>query len=110
MRYLPDRGSGKALLCGVAVVGLPDPLSRRTERRGSAGGGEQERLFNPVGDFFGLPADRDRQRHVLSHGTLDERTAVLWFAEHLEAADRKSTRLNSSHVKISYAVFCLKKK
>src|SRR5690606_41920790 len=32
--------------------------------------------------------------------------------EHLAgvATDRKSTRLNSSHVKISYAVFCLKKK
>src|SRR5690606_41881362 len=27
-----------------------------------------------------------------------------------QRADRKSTRLNSSHVKISYAVFCLKKK
>src|SRR5690606_40613043 len=27
-----------------------------------------------------------------------------------EILDRKSTRLNSSHVKISYAVFCLKKK
>src|SRR5690606_39706193 len=27
-----------------------------------------------------------------------------------EVVDRKSTRLNSSHVKISYAVFCLKKK
>src|SRR5690606_26177987 len=27
-----------------------------------------------------------------------------------DTADRKSTRLNSSHVKISYAVFCLKKK
>src|SRR5690606_41487841 len=27
-----------------------------------------------------------------------------------ELQDRKSTRLNSSHVKISYAVFCLKKK
>src|SRR5690606_42023213 len=27
-----------------------------------------------------------------------------------EHEDRKSTRLNSSHVKISYAVFCLKKK
>src|SRR5438874_6082942 len=26
------------------------------------------------------------------------------------ASDRKSTRLNSSHVEISYAVFCLKKK
>src|SRR6266511_6324267 len=29
---------------------------------------------------------------------------------HDDAQDRKSTRLNSSHVKISYAVFCLKKK
>src|SRR6266511_11979 len=28
----------------------------------------------------------------------------------MSGADRKSTRLNSSHVKISYAVFCLKKK
>src|SRR5690242_21397235 len=28
----------------------------------------------------------------------------------LLAADRKSTRLNSSHMSISYAVFCLKKK
>src|SRR5690349_24027426 len=27
-----------------------------------------------------------------------------------DVADRKSTRLNSSHVEISYAVFCLKKK
>src|SRR5436305_14098614 len=31
-------------------------------------------------------------------------------AERLAALDRKSTRLNSSHVRISYAVFCLKKK
>src|SRR5690606_41360667 len=30
--------------------------------------------------------------------------------EQPEALDRKSTRLNSSHVKMSYAVFCLKKK
>src|SRR5436309_8947869 len=30
--------------------------------------------------------------------------------DQLESQDRKSTRLNSSHVKISYAVFCLKKK
>src|SRR5438874_7328718 len=29
---------------------------------------------------------------------------------HLGGVDRKSTRLNSSHVEISYAVFCLKKK
>src|SRR5690625_1055910 len=30
--------------------------------------------------------------------------------DYLEMGDRKSTRLNSSHVAISYAVFCLKKK
>src|SRR5690349_24181064 len=30
--------------------------------------------------------------------------------EHAGQEDRKSTRLNSSHVEISYAVFCLKKK
>src|SRR3712207_8401783 len=32
------------------------------------------------------------------------------FGNFLEDADRKSTRLNSSHANISYAVFCLKKK
>src|SRR2546427_3524165 len=31
-------------------------------------------------------------------------------ARHQEFTDRKSTRLNSSHSQISYAVFCLKKK
>src|SRR5437660_9813820 len=34
----------------------------------------------------------------------------IYSAEDLERLDRKSTRLNSSHVAISYAVFCLKKK
>src|SRR5438874_5929388 len=32
------------------------------------------------------------------------------LGEKMRQADRKSTRLNSSHVEISYAVFCLKKK
>src|SRR5258707_11287355 len=41
------------------------------------------------------------------------RPAVLGRADEpqrLDARDRKSTRLNSSHANISYAVFCLKKK
>src|SRR5690606_35731314 len=33
-----------------------------------------------------------------------------WTIQGAANGDRKSTRLNSSHVKISYAVFCLKKK
>src|SRR3712207_9573001 len=44
--------------------------------------------------------------------------ALFWLGEYgnvilmcaLNAQDRKSTRLNSSHANISYAVFCLKKK
>src|SRR2546430_5600813 len=34
----------------------------------------------------------------------------LWNSAAWPQADRKSTRLNSSHSQISYAVFCLKKK
>src|SRR3712207_7805133 len=37
-------------------------------------------------------------------------TYRLSFATQTEHQDRKSTRLNSSHANISYAVFCLKKK
>src|SRR5437588_9495902 len=40
-------------------------------------------------------------------GTINE---IRVFALHVGDADRKSTRLNSSHTVISYAVFCLKKK
>src|SRR2546429_2571658 len=46
--------------------------------------------------FAGSDADRSQARAV--------------FAELLRRPDRKSTRLNSSHGYISYAVFCLKKK
>src|SRR5690554_7669463 len=35
---------------------------------------------------------------------------ILITGERQGGTDRKSTRLNSSHVRISYAVFCLKKK
>src|SRR5207253_5019052 len=41
-----------------------------------------------------------------SPGSRDFPFAIIW----LRGKDRKSTRLNSSHVAISYAVFCLKKK
>src|SRR5690606_40587522 len=34
--------------------------------------------------------------------------AADWYRRQTREQDRKSTRLNSSHVKISYAVFCLK--
>src|SRR2546421_2469493 len=46
----------------------------------------------------------------LSTTTQDSTAAVLSCVVVLKKADRKSTRLNSSHDQISYAVFCLKKK
>src|SRR5690606_42089843 len=65
---------------GVLVVGLGD---------GRAGLGGRPRRW----EWQALPVGRHRPRSRAGTG-----------------GDRKSTRLNSSHVKISYAVFCLKKK
>src|SRR5205807_3842016 len=42
--------------------------------------------------------------------TRQQRCALANFLPFYDCEDRKSTRLNSSHLVISYAVFCLKKK
>src|SRR3712207_7893531 len=52
---------------------------------------------------------------ALRRDLLRQRVAVQLLRQHAASArhlaqDRKSTRLNSSHANISYAVFCLKKK
>src|SRR3712207_8932784 len=46
-------------------------------------------------------------REARAHGAHDP---VVVQVQHDARTDRKSTRLNSSHANISYAVFCLKKK
>src|SRR5207249_10930171 len=43
-------------------------------------------------------------------GERDSHKLAQFRDPRVKARDRKSTRLNSSHVSISYAVFCLKKK
>src|SRR3712207_9230286 len=61
----------------------------------------------PVGDL------RGDGRLARARGTTDEHDDRQIEAPELAVAaqtDRKSTRLNSSHANISYAVFCLKKK
>src|SRR5947209_9978698 len=47
---------------------------------------------------------------TLGRSDLDEHTVEATLGTVLKYRDRKSTRLNSSHANISYAVFCLKKK
>src|SRR5262245_65251169 len=74
--------------------------------------------------FAGVWVDRTRRRPVMI--TTDVGRALIlvavlvaavthhltlwWLGAAIGASDRKSTRLNSSHLGISYAVFCLKKK
>src|SRR5256885_10046863 len=70
----------------------------------------------------GAPVSELRVQMKIGEAQLDESWADLkrawsetsWRLRRLrdepQCADRKSTRLNSSHLVISYAVFCLKKK
>src|SRR3712207_8045313 len=51
--------------------------------------------------------NRDEIRQIRPHRVSDARPRRV---RAVRAGDRKSTRLNSSHANISYAVFCLKKK
>src|SRR3712207_7911367 len=66
----------------------------------------------PRAELLDAPAVEELAGHptaaVDGAALLEERPPVLH--EPLAVGDRKSTRLNSSHANISYAVFCLKKK
>src|SRR5690606_42129029 len=71
-------------------------LLDHSDRRDHAGAGALQ-----AGDRYSIEeyGQKDRVLHA----------DVLRLGDRGDARDRKSTRLNSSHVKISYAVFCLKK-
>src|SRR5690349_24250862 len=64
----------------------------------------------PALPFGGVHRLVDFALSALYHAEIDD----VWVSVQYQVAsideDRKSTRLNSSHVEISYAVFCLKKK
>src|SRR3989454_4117167 len=49
-------------------------------------------------------------RQIAGALAIDTSTAIWRHVQRCQRRDRKSTRLNSSHLVISYAVFCLKKK
>src|SRR3989442_3913344 len=65
--------------------------------------GVREHVRERCGDGDPLGAEADARADGQYIVTVDE-------VEARPPRDRKSTRLNSSHVRISYAVFCLKKK
>src|SRR5690606_17612268 len=75
---------------------------RRAWRHGGQAAGSGVVSCSATGGGRPHPSDREHGRDRLLY--LHDRSGCLVWQ------DRKSTRLNSSHVKISYAVFCLKKK
>src|SRR5690606_13875377 len=82
--HVDDAGAG---IIGIAQLAQPAPTPAPAALYGIDEAGHDHRK-----------AEECPELHALGHGAGND------------GQDRKSTRLNSSHVKISYAVFCLKNK
>src|SRR3712207_6948392 len=67
----------------------------------------EDPTVNALEEAFAARVDKEAALFVPS-GTMANQLALRLLAP--AGSDRKSTRLNSSHANISYAVFCLKKK
>src|SRR2546426_5836823 len=100
---LQVEGLKKAFRFGESELVLFENLSFQVKR------GEMLAIVGESG------AGKSTLLHILS--ALDRASSGDVYCAHLrlnslshDEADRKSTRLNSSHLVISYAVFCLKKK
>src|SRR5256886_12447780 len=86
----------------VAAADLQQATRHRDVRMQRVGAGRERIRIGVVHDPDPGSRDTGRNGHLLDH--VDQ----LLFLR--IGGDRKSTRLNSSHSQISYAVFCLKKK
>src|SRR5688500_19878754 len=107
------------LVGGGAGVGLIVTFLAWPRREGSPlRPGPKERVFGPFlriaeGGRVTLAVPQVETGQGIWTGLAQiaaDELGAAWEALAVEPADRKSTRLNSSHLVISYAVFCLKKK
>src|SRR2546430_5230815 len=111
--FQAEDGIRDLTVTGVQTCALPIWSARRgvAKLAGGIGGSDHS---SGAGARGGLCATRDRslpgspKLFPWRDRRLPQRARVRRVAR--PAADRKSTRLNSSHSQISYAVFCLKKK
>src|SRR3712207_8911080 len=68
-------------------------------------------VTQPAAQHFGQVRRAELDFYLLGWGvTTFDSEYIFSLLYHTNTGDRKSTRLNSSHANISYAVFCLKKK
>src|SRR5690606_1372550 len=115
-RPVPAARHQHALASDLDRLELPGLGQIRTEHGAEPPGFEDVLLLQPEGLGVGVvmpgqglaQALRELVGLLVSGGKLTGRHGSRSSSK--GEADRKSTRLNSSHVKISYAVFCLKKK
>src|SRR3712207_7623643 len=98
VRHTPGRVRWRHLRVSV------EPEAGALGRQGKAQA--YSRALAGLGGDFELPVQR---RRALTHGVDPYAFRALARIEAHAVVDRKSTRLNSSHANISYAVFCLKK-
>src|ERR1039458_10135100 len=98
-------------MCGADLWGRPSAcggLPGRLSAMLLAGSLARDALYH--GRFPAQQSDRETSLSHLCRGRADSRLSLPSLAKtHRGKPDRKSTRLNSSHLGISYAVFCLKK-
>src|SRR5699024_11894191 len=103
---------GLASVRAVCAAGAPRDLlafptrrssDLRTPRRAAA---RERRGMSLLSD----PRFAEALSHLADYLGSHLRVSIAALALGLAVRDRKSTRLNSSHVSISYAVFCLKQK
>src|SRR5215217_6913860 len=101
-------GADAAGAIDEAANSIEPGMDEREAAANLAGACRRRGLFSPV--LLAAAEGRIlRYRHPIPQGEKLERRAML-VASAERGGDRKSTRLNSSHANISYAVFCLKKK
>src|SRR2546422_4922614 len=115
-----DRGvSPRRLEVALEELSVVDQRVRAGRERNDRIGFSRERVLGvrgvDEGAVVGLDAERERRRRMKDARRAHAEPSDLLVASVLQLADRKlrdrkSTRLNSSHGYISYAVFCLKKK
>src|SRR5437868_9039338 len=103
-RILFDAGDGVTAMLDSRIHKIRLAAITHTHRDHCAGLMQLLNLRGGAGDFVAVFPEGSGSARALANflSAFDRKLA--------NARDRKSTRLNSSHVSISYAVFCLKKK